>query len=93
MDVDGGFNQHWRFLPIDAAIEFVAPSAPASLKATSGAHFNKLEWPASPESDVVGYTIFRTETTGQNYEIIARNVTSTTLSTTTLKQVKSITML
>ena len=76
-DVDGDFNQHWRFLPVDAAIEFVAPSAPASLTATSGTHFNKLEWSASPESDVAGYIIFRTETSGQNYEIIARNVTST----------------
>lgn len=77
-DVDGGFNQHWRFLPVDAAIEFVAPTTPATLTAAPGTYFNTLEWPASPESDVVGYTIFRTETTGQNYEIIARNVTSTT---------------
>ncbi|VBB48367.1 conserved hypothetical protein [uncultured Paludibacter sp.] len=71
---DGGTNQQWRFLPVDVTVEFVAPSAPTDLIATPNAESIQLNWTASPESDVTGYTIFRSETAGGPYNTIARDV-------------------
>lgn len=70
-------NQQWRLIPIDAPVEFVAPSAPGSLTATPNATSIRLDWTASPETDVVGYTVFRSDSTGGQYNTIARNVTTT----------------
>ena len=55
----------------------IAPSAPGNLVATANAESIRLDWTASPESDVAGYTIFRAESTGGTYNTIARNVQST----------------
>ncbi len=70
-------NQQWRFLPVGAAIEFVAPNAPVNLVATAKEESIRLDWSANSESDMAGYTIFRAETSGGTYNTIARNVTST----------------
>lgn len=85
-DKDGGTNQQWRFLPVGTAIEFVAPVAPTNLAATANAESIKLDWSASPDADVSGYTIYRSETAGGPYQTIARNVTSTSFvdNTTTM---------
>lgn len=72
----GGENQQWRFIPVTAPIEFVAPSVPANLVATANAESVRLNWTASPETDVAGYTIFRSETAGGTYNTIARNITT-----------------
>ncbi|WP_163707202.1 LamG-like jellyroll fold domain-containing protein [Mangrovibacterium lignilyticum] len=74
---NGSESQQWRFLPIDAAVEFDAPSAPESLVATPYAASVKLEWTASSETDVAGYDILRAESAGGEYNTIARNVTAT----------------
>jgi fibronectin type 3 domain-containing protein len=74
---NGSSNQQWRFLPISAPVEFVAPSLPSNLVATAQETSVKLSWTASPETDVVGYIIFRSETAGGEYNTIARNVTTT----------------
>ncbi|MEO6230321.1 MAG: LamG-like jellyroll fold domain-containing protein [Ferruginibacter sp.] len=76
-DNNGGTNQQWRFLPVDAPIEFVAPSAPGNPVATAHAESILLNWTASPDADVTGYTIFRSASSGGPYNTIARNVTST----------------
>ncbi len=73
----GEENQHWRFLPIGAAVEFVAPGAPTELKATAQSHSVRLDWTGSPDSDVAGYIVFRAESAGGPYHTIARNVTTT----------------
>jgi len=70
-------NQQWRLIPIDAPVEFVAPSAPGNLTATPNATSIRLDWTASPETDVVGYTVFRSDSTGVHYNTIARNVKTT----------------
>lgn len=74
---DGGTNQQWRFLPVGAALEFVPPSAPGSLVASANSESIRLDWSASPETDVSGYTIFRSDSVGGAYNTIARNVKST----------------
>jgi len=73
-DKTGGTNQQWRFLPVGAAIEFVAPGAPTNLVATANAESIRLNWTSNPEADIAGYTIFRSETAGGTYNTIARNV-------------------
>ena len=73
----GGTYQQWRFLPVGAPIEFVAPVAPTGLAATADAVSIRLDWAANPETDVAGYTIFRSDSTNGTYNTIARNVKST----------------
>ena len=83
---DGGENQQWRFLPIDATVEFDPPAAPAGLVATGNAESVRLDWSASPETDLSGYTVYRSETAGGPYETLARNITTTAFvdNTTTM---------
>ncbi|WP_340114825.1 RICIN domain-containing protein [Maribellus mangrovi] len=76
-ELDGGHNQHWRLIPVDAAVEFEAPAPPTNLIATANAASVRLDWTESTEEDVEGYTIFRSETAGEFYNTIARNVKST----------------
>ncbi len=70
-------NQMWRFVPVDADIEFVAPSAPTELSITPNTESVLLTWTASPEEDVAGYEIYRATESEGAYEMIARNVTNT----------------
>lgn len=70
-------NQQWRFLPIDAPVEFEPPRAPENLVAIAHATFVRLDWSANPEADLSGYNIFRSEMAGGPYTTIARNITST----------------
>jgi hypothetical protein len=76
-DKDGGTNQQWRFLPVGAPVEFVSPTAPGNLVATANASSIRLDWTANPETDVAGYSIFRSDSAGGSYNTIARNVIST----------------
>lgn len=76
-DVTGGANQQWRLLPVDAAIEFIAPATPANLVAAANAESIRLNWTATAASDLAGYHIYRSETAGGPYNTIARNVQGT----------------
>jgi len=86
---DGGTNQQWRFLPVGAPVEFVSPSAPGNLVATANAASVRLDWSASPEADVAGYTIFRSDSAGGSYNTIARNVKTTSFVDNTTTTGKS----
>lgn len=83
---DGGTNQQWRFIPVDATVEFESPSAPVNVVGTENEESIRLDWTANSEEDVVGYTIFRSESEGGPYNTIARNVTTTSFvdNTTTI---------
>lgn len=74
---DGDNNQLWRFIPINATAEFESPSPPANLKAIPNAASVKLSWDASPETDVEGYIVYRSEIASGPYNIIGRNITTT----------------
>ena len=75
-DKDGGTNQQWRFLPVGSPVEFVSPNAPGNLVATPNATSVRLDWSVSPETDLAGYIVYRSESSGGPYNTIARNVTS-----------------
>lgn len=70
----GGENQQWRFIPIDADVEFVAPAAPSNLTVTNQLASVRLDWDAGTETDIAGYTIFRADSANGLYNTIARNV-------------------
>ncbi len=73
----GAHNQQWRFLPVGVSVEMNPPSAPTELIATAQPHSIRLDWTASPESDLASYTIFRAESPGGPYTTLARDVTVT----------------
>lgn len=73
----GETHQQWRLLPVDAEIEYDAPTAPTNLAATPNTVSVRLDWSASPETDVTGYTVFRAESAGGEYNTIARDVKTT----------------
>ena len=75
-DKDGDANQQWRFVPADAEVEFDAPDAPAGLEAAANSVSIKLTWNQNTETDLAGYNIYRSETSGGPYNTIARNVKS-----------------
>lgn len=70
-------RQKWRFIPVDAPCETDAPSAPPSLKASAMASSVKLEWTASPESDVNGYVVLRSENGKEEYNTVGRDMPAT----------------
>ena len=76
-DFLGRTSQQWRLIPVGAPVEFVSPSAPANLIATPNVASVRLDWTASPETDVANYTIYRSDSTGKAYNTLARNVTTT----------------
>jgi len=73
----GNQSQQWRFLPIDAPIEFDAPTPPADLAAFANAVSIQLNWAANTEPDVTGYDIFRSDVSGGPYNTIGRDVAAT----------------
>ncbi|GAA4306843.1 LamG-like jellyroll fold domain-containing protein [Aestuariibaculum suncheonense] len=76
-EYNGSLGQQWRFLPVDAPIEFDAPSAPANLEASINPESIQLNWTASPESDVEEYIVYRSESSGGPYNTIAQHITGT----------------
>jgi len=69
----------WRLLPVGSPIEFMAPTAPTNLFATAQDVSIKLDWSASPEGDVIGYTVLRAKSAMGPFNTIARNVTTNSL--------------
>ncbi len=76
--ITGGKYQQWRFLPVDAEVEFIAPDIPQGLVASANAESIQLTWTGSTATDVEGYTIFRSESVDGPYNTIARSVATTT---------------
>lgn len=73
-DKTGGTSQQWRFIPVGTTVEFTPPSAPTNLVATPNSESVRLDWTASPDTDVSGYTVFRADSATGVYNTIARNV-------------------
>lgn len=67
----------WKFVPVDAACETLAPAAPTGITATAYNAAVRLEWNANNEADLAGYMIVRGDADGTNWNTIARKVTET----------------
>jgi len=76
-DFLGRTSQQWRLIPVGAPVEFVVPSAPGNLVATPNSLSVHLDWTASPDADVTGYNVYRSDSAGKAYNTLARNVTTT----------------
>lgn len=77
-DADGSdYHRQWRLIPVGAAVEFSAPAAPTGLNATASQVSVALSWNANVETDLEGYTVLRSTTSGGPYNIIARGLTDT----------------
>lgn len=81
-------RQMWRFIPVDAECETVAPSAPTGLRTTPNPASVVLEWDANTESDLSGYTIVRNEVGTDDWNTIARNLATTKFIDNTCQQGK-----
>lgn len=74
--VNGTFNQMWRFLPVDVTIDFTAPDTPANLIATPQAASVRLDWDAPLDADVTDFTVFRADSENGPLNTIGRKVKS-----------------
>ena len=75
--LDDPTRQQWRFLPIDATCETVAPATPTGLTTTSQSASILLEWEANTETDLDGYMVFRAEKNTDKWHTIARKLKTT----------------
>ena len=75
----GEAGQQWRFLPVGVTPEFDAPAAPAALRATAQPASVRLDWTASADADVSGYTILRSDD-GKDFYTIAKDVAATSFT-------------
>ena len=66
----------WRFMPVDAKAEVVAPGVPTNLKAKSRNGSIALSWTAPEDEDLKSFTILRND--GTEWNTIGRNITSAT---------------
>jgi len=61
------YYQHFRF---DGGADTTPPAAPTGLSATAGNQTAYLDWDDNSESDLSGYNVYRSETSGDNYSQI-----------------------
>lgn len=62
---------------------FQLPARPAGLKLVEGSSGNVLNWDASTDAKVTGYSVYRSTGAGGNYSKLADKVTGTTYTDTT----------
>lgn len=58
---NGQDKQKWRLIPVGAACELDAPSAPQQLTVIPQTSSVKLKWQANTEEDIAGYIVLRAE--------------------------------
>ncbi len=75
-DDNGTTDHEWRFIPTNAAVEFIAPAVPALVTATASAVSVQLNWKTNSESDLASYTVLRSTNSGGPYDIVARGLTN-----------------
>ncbi len=73
-------RQLWRFMPVDAAVETKAPTAPLQLEAVAQSASVRLTWAANKESDLAGYMVLRSEDGKDGWNTIARMLDVTTFT-------------
>jgi hypothetical protein len=79
-DDNGTLDHEWRFIPTNAAVEFVAPAAPTGLSAVANARSVQLSWNTNSESDLGGYSVLRATNAAGPFEIVARGLTTNTFT-------------
>ena len=75
----------FRFLPLDADYDTQAPAAPEGLTATPHAASVTLTWNASADADLEGYMVVRAQAGTDDWNTIARKLTTTTYTDNTCR--------
>ena len=57
--LSGEAYQRWRLIPVTAALDLVAPSAPTGLNVAAQTASAKLTWTANSDKDLAGYMVYR----------------------------------
>ena len=70
-------RQMWKFVPLDATCETVAPAIPSGLSATPQTASVLLTWDANTEEDLDGYMLLRTVKGANQWNTIARKLKDT----------------
>lgn len=69
-------QQMWRFLPLDIDYEAKAPAVPSGLIAEANNASVSLSWTANTEEDLMGYMVLRSPSSSDEWNTIARKVTT-----------------
>ena len=72
----GTDRQLWRLVPAMATVEGDAPATPGGLQAEGRSGSIHLKWTANGETDLMGYMIYRFNDVADEWETLARCVTS-----------------
>ena len=75
----------FRFLPLDVDYDTQAPAAPNGLTATPHAASVTLTWNASADADLEGYMVVRAQAGTDDWNTIARKLTTTTYTDNTCR--------
>ncbi len=70
-------RQLWRFLPVDVTYETTAPAQPQGLVAEARQGSVALTWTANSDDDVAGYMVLRADAAKNDWNTIARMLTTT----------------
>ena len=70
--------QQWRIIPTDAACETDAPAVPTGLQAVPQSASIQLTWNPCEDEDLAGYFVLRADAATDEWNTIARKLTSTT---------------
>ena len=78
-------QQLWRILPVDVEYETVAPAQPSGLEAKAQPASVMLTWTASADDDVEGYMVLRAPEGTDEWNTIARMLTTTSFTDNTCR--------
>lgn len=79
-------RQLWRIIPLDAECEQEAPAKPMGLTATPQVASVLLQWNANQDQDLAGYMLLRAEKGSDEWNTIARKLTTTSYIDNNLRQ-------
>lgn len=87
LTADAAHNrQLWRILPADVVYDTEAPSVPGGLQATSHSASVTLTWTANDDEDLSGYMVLRAAQGTDEWNTIARVLTTNSFTDNTCRQ-------
>ena len=79
-------RQMFRFIPVDVNYDTTAPAKPADVIASAHEASVRLQWTASADEDLQGYLVVRAPQGSNDWNVIARGLTTTYFVDNTCRQ-------